>query len=133
MQAIERILIAIGHYSHLEKTQENEMALQELCLAVEQMQVTNIDLQLLRSALSDATDTIEKRFLPAVEDKESLIEQIEEFRVVLTGEAARQTYAEELSAEIGVLFDSLEFPCSDEEYQAAKERLSELKILNKKL
>lgn len=38
MQAVEHILVAIGHYSQLEKNQDNEMALQELRLAVELLQ-----------------------------------------------------------------------------------------------
>jgi hypothetical protein len=38
MQAVEHILVAIGHYSQLEKNQDNEMALQALRLAVELLQ-----------------------------------------------------------------------------------------------
>jgi len=38
MQAVERILIAIGHYSQLEKTEDNERALHELKLAAQQLQ-----------------------------------------------------------------------------------------------
>lgn len=38
MQAVDHILVAIGHYSQLEKTQDNVMALQELRLAVDKLQ-----------------------------------------------------------------------------------------------
>lgn len=40
-QALYHIFVAIGHYSQLEKNQENEMALQELKLAVEQLQANS--------------------------------------------------------------------------------------------
>lgn len=85
MQAVERILIAIGHYSQLDKNQENEMALQELKLAVHQLQANEPELQRLRASLSEVVSTLEREFLPALEDKEPLTELIDGFRAAAAG------------------------------------------------
>lgn len=128
MQALDHIFVAIGHYSQFEKSEDNDRALQELRLAVEQLQAESTELQLLRSALTEAADTLEREFLPALEDKDPLIEQIEGFRAVVAGKAEPQESIEDVGAEITGLFESVEFPCSDEELQGARERLSELNI-----
>lgn len=86
MQAVERILVAIGHYSQLDKNQENEMALQELKLAVHQLQANDAELQRLRASLAEAAGTLERELLPALEDKEPMTELIDGFRAVAASE-----------------------------------------------
>lgn len=86
MQAVEHLLVAIGHYSQLEKNQENEMALHELRLAVDQLQANDTELQRLRASLAEAAGTLERELLPALEDKEPLTELIDGFRAAAAGE-----------------------------------------------
>lgn len=83
MQALAPLSSVIEHYTGLEQTKENEQTLQELQRAAQQFQEQNSEIERLRSALAEATDVLEREFLPALEDKDSLTELIVGFRTVL--------------------------------------------------